>query len=167
MVKYKSDYEYYRLIEDIMMDDKFGMIGEIKQHGMTRLEHSLRVSYYSYKISRRLGLHYKETARAGLLHDFFENSSDTSKKGKLHQFINHPKEAVKNAKDNFEINDIEEDIIKCHMFPSNVLIPKYMESWIVNFVDKTVATYEFGKSFGYKFSYLTNFYFILLLNFLK
>ncbi|MBS7020757.1 MAG: HD domain-containing protein [Firmicutes bacterium] len=167
MVKYKSDYDYYRLVEDILENDEFGKIGEIKQHGMTRLEHSLRVSYYSYQITKKLGLHYQETARAGLLHDFFENSVDTSKKGKAQQFVNHPKEAADNAKKYFEINDLEEDIIKCHMFPSNTLVPKYMESWVVNFVDKTVATYEFGKSFSYKFSYLTNFYLILLLNFLK
>ena len=66
-----------------------------------------------------------------------------------------------------EINSLEEDIIKCHMFPSNTIIPRYLESWIVNFVDKTVATYEFSKSFQYKFRYLTNFYLILLFNFLK
>lgn len=168
MVKYKSDYEYYHLIEDILNHDEFGKIGEIAQHGgITRLEHSLRVSYYSYKITRRLGLHYKETARAGLLHDFFENTTDTSKKGKLHQFMNHPREACENAKAYFEISPLEEDIIKCHMFPSNTLVPRYLESWIVNFVDKTVATYEFSKSFQYKFSYLTNFYIILLFNFLK
>ena len=168
MVNYRLNSEYYQLIQDILNHDEFEKIGQIQQHGgITRLDHSLRVSYYSYLINRYLGLHYIETARAGLLHDFFVNSADTSKKGKIEQFVNHPKIAAENAKKYFEINSLEEDIIKCHMFPSNTIIPRYLESWIVNFVDKTVATYEFSKSFQYKFRYLTNFYLILLFNFLK
>ena len=168
MEKYRMNLEYYHFIEDILEHKEFSRIGDIQQHGgITRLEHSLRVSYYSYLIARRLGLHYKEVARAGLLHDFFENSKDTSKKGKLIQFVSHPKDAVENAKTYFDISPLEEDIIKCHMFPSNPFAPRYLECWIVNFVDKTVATYEFSKSFQYKFSYLTNFYIILLFNFLK
>ena len=52
-------------------------MSEITHHGLDRKSHSIRVSYYSYKISKALGLDYKSTARAGLIHDFFfENNQD-------------------------------------------------------------------------------------------
>ena len=162
-----KDRGYLFIVEDILNNQYFTEIKRCKHHGMNRLDHSLRVSYYSYLLAKKLGLNAVEIARGGLLHDFFVNSADTSKKGKIEQFVNHPKIAAENAKKYFEINSLEEDIIKCHMFPSNTIIPRYLESWIVNFVDKTVATYEFSKSFQYKFRYLTNFYLILLFNFLK
>lgn len=58
-------------------------------------------------------------------------------------------------------------MIKCHMFPLDVRIPKYAESWIVNLVDTGVSVCEFSKKFGYQFSYLFNLYLILLFNTMK
>lgn len=72
----------------------------------------------------------------------------------------HPKEAVDNSMRVFGINEKEKDIIKSHMFPINISLPKYAESWIVSMVDKVVGSYEFGRKFGY----LVNVYLILLLN---
>ena len=42
----------------------------------------------------------------------------------------------------FKLDEIQQDIIKTHMFPCNFDIPKYKESWLVSGVDKLVSTYE-------------------------
>ena len=143
---------------------------DVKHHDSNRLQHSLKVSYYSYKVAKTLHLNYKAVARGGLLHDFFtERTVDYRKirdKVKLYTG-SHPKKAVKNAKKYFEISDLEEDIIRSHMFPIDIKIPKYAESWLVSSVDKTVSFYEFGKKFGHKLSYATNFALLFFINVLK
>ena len=55
------------IVGNILDNEEFNQIKRIEHHGTTRFEHSVRVSYYSYKISKLLHLDYVETARAGLL----------------------------------------------------------------------------------------------------
>ena len=159
-----NDYEYIDLVNDILNHDKFTKLKNCIHHGTNRFEHSLRVSYYSYKVTKKLKLNYIETARGGLLHDFFENDDLTEKKQKLSMFF-HPYSALANAKKYFNTTRLEEDIIMNHMFPSLPhKIPKNIESWIVSMVDKAVATYEFYESYGKEKIYkLPNLSIILLL----
>ena len=58
--------EYDMIIEDILNHDEFKVMSEIKHHNTTRLDHMMKVSYYSYLIARALHLNYKETARGVL-----------------------------------------------------------------------------------------------------
>ena len=71
MTKYKKDQEYLQIIDNIMSNKEFRKIDNIKHHNTTRLDHSLKVSYYSYKIAKTLKLDYKDVAVGGLLHDFY------------------------------------------------------------------------------------------------
>ena len=66
-----KDKAYNYIINNIINNKDFLKIDSCRHHGITRLEHSLRVSYYSYKVSKFLKLDARQTARAGLLHDFF------------------------------------------------------------------------------------------------
>ena len=144
-----DDRNYECLVKDILLDKDFNKMKDIRHHGMNRLDHSLRVSYYSYKITKALGLDYESTARAGLLHDFFfENNQESSigKRGKT--LIEHPEYALENAKSKFELNDKEENIIESHMFPVALHLPKYLESWIVDMVDNGVAIWEIYKAYA-------------------
>ena len=75
-----NDCEYINIVSDILEDKKFMTIKKYKHHGITRFEHSMRVSYYSYLIAKVLGFNYKDTARGGLLHDFFGNDQFDDKK---------------------------------------------------------------------------------------
>ena len=164
MNKVYNDIEYNNIIEDILKNDKFKQIDNCRHHGITRMEHSLRVSYYSYILSKKLKLNYQAVARAGLLHDFFINEDLKGKKSKLSMFF-HPYKSLENSEIFFNLNDIEKDIIITHMFPALPhKIPKYLESWLVNIVDTTVATYEFYYSYGrpyvYKLSNLGLFLFL-------
>lgn len=139
--------EYNEIIKPILSNENFLKIDQCRHHGITRLEHSLRVSYLSYKISKKLKLNYKEVAEAGLLHDFFTNEQLTYREQRLSAFT-HPKKSLENANNYFELTNMQKDIILCHMFPLiPTKIPKFLESWVVSIVDKVVATYEFVKSY--------------------
>ena len=52
MPNYERDEQYVRIISDIMQNDNFSQMNEIQHHSDTRLNHSLKVSYYSYKIAK-------------------------------------------------------------------------------------------------------------------
>ena len=160
---YYEDKEYMMIIDDIMKNNKFKKLANYKHHGMTRLEHSIKVSYNSYKIAKKLHLNYYSTARAGLLHDFFINEDLSHKKQKFSMFF-HPYESINNSTKYFELNEMERDIIITHMFPSLPhKIPKYLESWLVSIVDKIVATEEFYTSYAKPYTYkLSNLYLMIL-----
>lgn len=147
MAENYNDIKYYNLVYDIINDNEFKKIDKCIHHGISRFDHSCRVSYYSYKVSKVMGLNYKEVARAGLLHDFFLSENKT-KKEKMKSMFVHSKKSLKNSEKLFYLTDREKDIIYTHMFPLNInRVPKYMESWIVSLVDKTVAIYEFAYTF--------------------
>ncbi len=163
-----EDNEYYILVKDILDNKHFNEIDKIEHHGTSRMLHSMRVSYYSYLVSKALRLHTSEVARAGLLHDFFMSSEDRTSMDRFLSTFTHPKYAVRNADNMFELNNLERDIIKSHMFPINIAIPKYLESWLVSAVDKCVALYEFSSSYRFRLSYATNYlYLFLILNLIK
>ena len=162
--KFCEDINYYSIINDILDNKKFNMMSECKHHGLTRLDHSFKVSYYSYKIAKKMNLNYRAVARAGLLHDFFIDGDLNGGKEKL-SVVFHPYKSLENSENYFCLNDIEKDIIITHMFPTLPhKVPKYLESWLVSLVDKVVAVYEFYCSYGkpcvYRFS---NIYIFLLL----
>lgn len=161
-----DNVEYKNMINNILNDVKFQEIRNCRHHGITRLEHSLRVSYFSYKASKFLHLNAREAARAGLLHDFFV-PSDLSNKGQIISVFKHPRKALENADNKFILSDMEKDIIFSHMFPLTIARPpKYLESWLVSIVDKLVATYEFAssytKTFLFKSQYMSLLFIVLL-----
>ena len=160
-----KDLEYLEIVSNIIENKKFQKTKECKHHGITRYEHSLRVSYYSYLVTKKLRLNYIETAKGSLLHDFFIKDDLKEIEQKLSMFV-HPYYSIKNAKYYFDLTDLEKDIIINHMFPTLPhKIPKYLESWIVSLVDKVVATYEFYCSYGKTFMYsYSNLYILLLLS---
>lgn len=145
----KNDKSFDYISKDIMANRKFQKIAYESHHGITRMEHSIRVAKNVYKISKKLKLDYESATRAALLHDFFTNDEFGSNHG-LIQGVVHPDIALQNAKGEFSLNAIEENAIEAHMFPLNTKVPKYKESWVLTAVDKTVAIYEY---FANKFSY--------------
>ena len=169
MERLKKDIQYINIVCDIYKDEEFLKLKEIEHHGGNRYEHSMLVSYYSYKISKFLKLDYRQTARAGLLHDFFLSDNNRTKKERFISTFKHSKIALLNSSLKYILTEKEKDIIKCHMFPLGFSIPKYMESWIVSFVDKFVAIYEFSRKYlmKFKWKYVTNIYILLLINFIR
>lgn len=170
MANYNKDQEYLFIIDNIMCNENFNKIEKIKHHNTNRLDHSMKVSYYSYRIAKILKLDYKEVARGGLLHDFYTDkiSECTKIKDKIKLFsTQHPKDAVNNATTYFNLSEKEINIIESHMFPVDYRVPKYAESWIVSLVDKVLSFGEVSKKFSYKLSYVFNLYLLFVLNIIK
>lgn len=165
MPNYELDNIYMNIVDEIINNEQFMKLDTIRHHNSTRLNHSIKVSYYSYVLARKLKLNYVEVARAGLLHDFYLGQVKEEKgiKNKVKLFtFQHPEEAVINSEKYFEISEMERDIIRTHMFPIDIKIPRYAESWLVSIVDKYVSAKEFGYKFSTKLSWMTNVYIIML-----
>ena len=117
-----DDIEYMEIVSEILKNREFNKLKDFTHHKTTRMEHSKRVAYLSYRICKKLDLDYVSAARGGMLHDFFLN---------------------RYAKKHFNLNKKEINIIESHMFPLVVKIkPKYKESYVVAFADKLVWGYE-------------------------
>ena len=155
------------IVNNILDNDEFLKIKLIEHHGISRYEHSLKVSYYSYKIAKALHLDYEQTAVGGLLHDFFLSPENRTQKDRLKSVFTHPKQAVETAKSQFDLTPKEIDMIRSHMFPINLSVPKYAESWIVSLVDKCVATNEFAIKFRFRLKYAYNLFLLFAISFIK
>ena len=112
MTAYLKDVEYMEHVGHLIDSAKVQRLGEITHHyHSTRLEHSINVSYTSYKLAKKFGWDAKSTARGGLLHDLFFYDWRDTKFNKSHAWI-HPRIAVRNAQKLTSLNKIEKDINK-------------------------------------------------------
>ena len=162
-----DDEQYCTIVSDILSNEEFDKIKKINHHGITRYEHSLKVSYYAYRLAKTLKLNAVETARAGLLHDFFINSNNETKISKIVSTFTHPYKVVNTVSNNFKVSDRELDIIKTHMFPVTFTPPKYLESWIVDLIDDVASIYERGKTMKHEIKTAVSFAFVFLINYIK
>ena len=146
--KILKDKEYTQLVKDLLNNDMVIRMKEYKQHfEINCYEHSLNVSYLTYKCCRKFNLDYKSAARAALLHDLFLydwRKRENGRKG-FHAFT-HPKTALENASKVTKLSKKEKDIILNHMWPVTIRLPKYLETYIVTFMDKYSATIEYKYS---------------------
>ncbi len=163
----KQDVEFTNIVKNILDNEEFKKIDKIEHHGISRLDHSMRVAYYSYKVAKFLRLDYVKTARGGLLHDFFLSPEDRTTKDRFVSTFVHPKEALQTAKKHFELSRKEEDMIRSHMFPINPSVPKYAESWVVSTVDKVVAVNELSLKFKFKLKYAYSLALLFMINFVR
>lgn len=161
------DKKYKRIVKDIVRNTEYKKIYEIEHHGISRMEHSFRVSYYSYLIAKKLNFDYVSVARGGLLHDFYLGGNDRCTFDKFKDTFIHPRKALSLSSEIFKINKIEENIIVSHMFPIYLSIPKYKESILVNLVDKAIGGYELYLEYKYKIKYNFQYTYILLLLFMN
>ena len=160
-MKIYQDNEFNKIICEVSNNKEFQKLKKVKHHGINRCEHSVRVAYYTYKITKILHLDYKESTIAALLHDFFQE--EVSDKNFVVRLRKHPGIAVKNATQYFKLNEKQIDIIKTHMFPITFTPPKYMEGWIVDFVDDASAIFEQGRVIKQHVKIVGTFLLILLL----
>jgi uncharacterized protein len=141
--------EYLRCVTELLENESVRSMKRYNQHGgVDCLKHSLNVSVTSFNICRKLGLDYRAAARGGLLHDFFlYDWHKENPYGGLHGF-RHPKIAVMNAVKHFDLNSREQDVIKKHMWPLTLPLPKYPETLVVVLVDKFFCVTEAFRTSG-------------------
>ena len=145
--------EIFDAAEDILMSEGAQSMKTFMQHGTTSVyEHVVSVTIVSLIIASSLDMFFsafskkridrRSLIRGGLLHDYFLYDWHIySKKHEWHGFT-HAGCALSNSNRDFKLNGIEQDIIKKHMFPLNILPPAYLESAIVCMADKWCAMCE-------------------------
>lgn len=143
------NYDYMEMInyygKEILQSENMQKEKNYLQHGnISVFEHSISVAIECLKIVRILGIpvDQKSLIRGALLHDYFlYDWHESDKSHRLHG-LTHAKTALLNAQKEYKLNEIEKNMIYCHMFPLNLRIPKYRESIILTIADKIVATKE-------------------------
>ena len=140
-----DDAEYLAEVTDILENDAFLSMRDFVQHGTTScLSHCIAVSYKSYLACKKYGLDARAAARAGLLHDMFlydwhEHYAQT---GNRFHGLSHPRAALENAQREFELNELEKEIILKHMWPLTISMPRNKETFIVLGYDKMCSLQE-------------------------
>lgn len=133
-----------------------GRINETKnyiQHGSISVyTHCVNVARMSVKIAKWLPIQVNMDALVigALLHDYFLYDWHEKRKGHHFHGFTHPGTALKNAEKEYELGDIERNIISRHMFPLTVVPPMCREAWLVCLADKYCAVKEtFSPAVGY------------------
>lgn len=137
-----NDKEFMSVAEPILTHKEFVKTKSIIHHGNTRFNHSVRVAFFAYKISKLLGCDINASIRGGMLHDFFLVRDDKNIITSAKMFVDHPRLAKENAIKYFGVNDKVQNIIESHMFPTSAVAPKSKEAWIVTFSDKLSTILE-------------------------
>lgn len=143
--------EFHETVEDILRHEEFLKLKNYFHHNSSIFEHAVNVAYFSYRICKFLKLDYRSAARGALLHDFFlydwRNHDEPDLHRDKYHGIEHPRIALENAEKNFQLNEVEKDIIIKHMWPLTIAPPRYKESFIVTFADKYLSSKEFFDDF--------------------
>lgn len=131
--------------EEILRSPKMQSERNFMQHGITDcFTHSICVAYMALRVSEFLHVQVnrKSLVRGCLLHDYFlYDWHDKAAACRFHTF-RHPLVSLRNASADFELNAVERDIIRKHMFPLCFPLPKYRESFIISIADKCCAASE-------------------------
>ena len=140
--------KYKEFVSDILKNEIFKSTDDYIHHSdISCLEHVIHVSYTSFLIARKLGIDPIVTARGALLHDFYlydwhQGRPEIQSRIQLHGF-RHPGIALVNARKHFDIDHVEADIIKKHMWPLTLFsFPKYKASFLVMLVDSYCSIKE-------------------------
>lgn len=133
---------------DILESENFKKTQKHIQHGtMTVHNHVMDVARYSLLLNKKLGLRCNkhDLVRGALLHDYFlydwHDKAYLTERKRLHGF-RHPGIALVNAEKEYELNDIQREIIKKHMWPLSVVPPTCREAWVVTAADKYCSLME-------------------------
>lgn len=137
---------FYDTLEELCRQSRLLESHRYMQHGDTSVfRHSVSVAYFSYYLALKMNapVDIHSLIRGALLHDYF--LYDWHEKDASHKWhgFHHAERACENAmRDIPDLNEIEKDMIKCHMFPLNIVPPKYMEGWILCCADKICSGAE-------------------------
>lgn len=149
ITEYKLAKDLFTRGKDIILSPEAQEMKKYIQHGETTVfEHCVAVAKYSlliaYFLERtlKIGVDKDSLVKGALLHDYFlYDWHFKDHPNRFHGFT-HPSVARNNADRDFELNDVERDIIAKHMFPLTPFLPMYRESFIVSIADKWCALAE-------------------------
>lgn len=155
--------KWLSIVEEILLNDEFQKRKLFKHHhNMSVWDHSILVSFNSFLVGRYFNADARVCAIAGLLHDFYSQAwlsspeLETLEDGKYTQELKKKKTLFKmhgftHAKDASEnyvkyFPELENkritNSIKRHMFPLNIIPPRYKEGFIITAIDKWNSVHE-------------------------
>jgi uncharacterized protein len=98
---------------------------------------------HSSRVARRLHLpvNEKSLAKGAMLHDFYLYQARGNKTISVKEhWFGHPITALENAEKEFDLTDLEKNIITSHMWPLTFFhVPKSREALLVGLADKICA----------------------------
>ena len=149
ITEYRLAKELFTRGKGIILSPEAQEMKKFTQHGKTSVfDHCLGVAKFSLLIAHflektlKINVDKDSLVRGALLHDYFLYDWHIKKEGRGFHGFTHPRTAMNNANRDFELNDIERDIIVKHMFPLTPFLPSFRESVIVSIADKWCATAE-------------------------
>lgn len=155
----ENNSDFFQVISDIYYSDEVQSLKMYEQHlDIDRLQHVTSVAYLTYKICKAGSLDYEAATKAAIMHDLVYYDWRDGETGGWHRLhgYKHPKYACLNAKELYPgLSKMQEDIIRCHMWPLTLKPSSYKEGLVVTFCDKYCAAKEVmfsvNKSFRNKF----------------
>ena len=145
----KQQEEFDGIIGEYMKHPDVQKMKDYCAHGkISVLEHSLNVARMAYLLDQRLhvGSDTKDLLVSALLHDFYlYDWHDARLNANIFQMhgYTHPGKACENAIRVFGINGIQQEAIRCHMWPLTLRsIPRHRDSVLVCIADKICALKE-------------------------
>ena len=137
-MKHELITDFLTYADQLLQEASFQSMEAFIQHGsISCYQHSIAVAYYSFYFIQRLHIHCDEKAliQGALLHDYFLYDWHTDEAWHKWHGFRHPNFALNNALRDFQISEIEQEIIKKHMWPLTLIPPTNREAWIVNGID--------------------------------
>ncbi len=155
--------DWLKIVENILLNDEFQRRKMfLHHHKMSVWDHSILVSFKAFIVGRYFNADLRVCAIAGLLHDFYSQAWISTEE--LEEFENgryvelmkikkplfkrhgftHAKDAALNYVKYFpELEDKKiTNSIKRHMFPLNIIPPRYKEGYIITAIDKWNSVHE-------------------------
>ena len=137
--------EVYHYAGDVITSPHLRRELQYRQHGsVSCYEHSVAVAFLSVRMARGffIEVDMESLIKGALLHDYFLYDWREDGVSRRDHGISHARRALTNARQDFELSEIACDVIEKHMFPLNVALPRYKESYIVSIADKLCASRE-------------------------
>ena len=133
------------ILSELERTGRFRELKRFRQHGRcTVYDHSLNVAETALRMAEKLRLRLDGEAliRGALLHDYFLYDWHKADPARPKHAFYHPRAAWENASRDYALGEIEEDIIRRHMFPVVPIPPRTAEGWIVCVADTYCALKE-------------------------
>lgn len=130
---------------DILGSQGMLLSQSFRQHGDVSVAlHCFFAAVVCVRLARVLALRVDTRAlvRGALLHDYFlYDWHDPDPSHRLHGF-RHAGFALRNAGRDFSLGPIERNMIASHMFPMNLVLPRFRESLLLCLADKICSFCE-------------------------
>ena len=130
---------------DILGSQGMLLSQSFRQHGDVSVAlHCFFAAVVCVRLARALALRVDTRAlvRGALLHDYFlYDWHDPDPSHRLHGF-RHAGFALRNAGRDFSLGPIERNMIASHMFPMNLVLPRFRESLLLCLADKICSFCE-------------------------